>query len=186
MREVAQRERAHPRIRYLDGSAERIPLADGCCDAALLSNVLHHIEDLGACVGELERVLRPGGLVFIRGSLRGARVPFLDYFPAARPVAQRQAPPVEEVVAAVASGGLEHVASERIEQQTADSFKAYYERIKLRAISTLELIGGAAFEEGIARMREVADREADPRPVVEEVDLLVFRRGWVTTPGSVV
>jgi ubiquinone/menaquinone biosynthesis C-methylase UbiE len=176
MREVAEREHSHPHVRYIDGTAERIPLPDGSCDAALLSNVLHHVRDRGACVSELERVVRPGGLVLVRGSLRGARVPFLDYFPTARVVAVEQSPPAPEVVAMFTSGGFEHVESDRIEQQTASSFREYYRRIKLRAISTLELISDGEFEQGIERMRKAAEGERSPRPVIEDIDLLVFRR----------
>jgi ubiquinone/menaquinone biosynthesis C-methylase UbiE len=176
MRTVAKRRHAHPRVRYVEGTAERIPLADGSCDAALLSNVLHHMRDVDAGVRELERVLNPAGLVLLRGSLRGARVPFLDYFPAARPIALAQSPPAGEIVATFTRGGFEHVATERIEQPAAPSFREYCERVGLRAISTLELIDDADFEAGMARMRLEATREEPPRPVVEEVDLVVFRR----------
>jgi ubiquinone/menaquinone biosynthesis C-methylase UbiE len=177
MRWVAEREHSHPRVRYLDGAAERIPLPDDSCDAALLSNVLHHVVDLEACLSELERVVRRGGLVLVRGSLRGARVAFLDYFPTAEPIALEQSPPAEDVVATFCGSGFAHVATERIEQQTASSLRAYYERVKLRAISTLELISDAEFDAGIVRMRRAVEREDLPRPVVEDVDLVVCRRG---------
>jgi ubiquinone/menaquinone biosynthesis C-methylase UbiE len=176
MREVAERAHAHPRVRYLDGAAERIPLPDDSCDAALLSNVLHHVRNVEDCLGELIRVVRRGGLILVRGSLRGARVAFLEYFPTAAPIALQQSPPVEEVVAAFARGGFAHVATERIEQQTAPSLRAYCERVALRAISTLELITDAEFEAGLARMRRAGEREDLPRAVVEDVDLVVFRR----------
>ena len=140
MREVAEREHAHPRVRYVEGSAERIPLPDASCDAAFLSNVVHHVRDRDACAAQLRRVLRPGGLVLVRGTLRGSgrRVAFLNFFPTAREVAERHLPSLDEVVAMFASQGFEHVASELIEQETTPSLRAYYERVKLRAISTLE------------------------------------------------
>jgi ubiquinone/menaquinone biosynthesis C-methylase UbiE len=176
MRAVAEREHHHARVRYLTGAAEQIPLPDDSCDAALLSNVLHHLRDIDACSNELERVVRRGGLILVRGSLRGARIAFLDYFPTAEPIALEQSPPVEDVIAAFTDKNLEHVATERIEQRTAPSLRSFYERVKLRAISTLELISDAEFEAGIARMKHAADREDPPRPVVEEVDLVVLRR----------
>jgi SAM-dependent methyltransferase len=75
MREVAGREHAHPQVRYLEGSAERIPLPDSWC-----------------------------------------------------------------------------------------------------AVSTLELISDADFEEGLERLRLAAEREGEPRPAVEPANMLVFRR----------
>ena len=176
MREVAEREHSHPRVRYVAGAAEQIPLPDDACDAALLSNVLHHVPDIEACSTELKRVVRRGGLILVRGSLRGARVAFLDYFPAARLIALEQSPPARDVIAAFTRNGFRHVETERIEQQTAPSLHAYYERVKLRAISTLELISDAEFKAGIARMRRAADWEESPRPVVEDVDLVVLSR----------
>jgi ubiquinone/menaquinone biosynthesis C-methylase UbiE len=176
MRAIAERQHQHSQVRYLRGAAEQIPFPDNSCDVALLSNVLHHLRDIDACSNELERVVRRGGLILLRGSLRGARVAFLDYFPTAEPIALEQSPPVEDVIAAFTQKNLEHVATERIEQQTAPSLRSFYERVRLRAISTLELISDAEFEAGIARMKHAADREDPPRPVVEEVDLVVLRR----------
>jgi ubiquinone/menaquinone biosynthesis C-methylase UbiE len=178
MRAVAERKYAHPRARYVEGSAEQIPLPAGACDLALLSQVIQHVHSRDACAAELFRVVRPGGLVLVRGTLRESlpRIPFLDYFPAARLIDERRLPTVGEVEAMFADGGFDHVVSEVVEQETTPSFRAYYERIKLRAISTLELISDGDFREGIGRMREVAERERAPIPVTQPVNLLVFRR----------
>jgi ubiquinone/menaquinone biosynthesis C-methylase UbiE len=186
MRAVAAREHAHPRVRYVAGSAERIPRPDAACDVAFLSHVLHHVEDRAACVAELARVLRPGGLVLVRGSLRDSldRVPWLAFFPAARPLAERQLPAAAEVVATFAGAGFESVASEVIRQELAPSLRAHYERVRMRAISTLELLDDAHFEAGIAAMRTAAEREDPPRPVFEDVDLLVFRAQHVPAAGT--
>jgi ubiquinone/menaquinone biosynthesis C-methylase UbiE len=37
MRRVAEREHADPRVRYLDGAAERIPLPDDSCDRSVFA-----------------------------------------------------------------------------------------------------------------------------------------------------
>lgn len=52
-------------VRFIDGPLEAIPLEDGCVDAATLIMVLHHIADPGATLGEVRRILRPGGTVLI-------------------------------------------------------------------------------------------------------------------------
>jgi hypothetical protein len=68
------------------------------------------------------------------------------------------------------------VASEVVWQETSPSLRVYHERLKLRAISTLELLPDHEFDEGIARMRLAAENETNPQPVRAPVDLLVFRR----------
>lgn len=85
MREVAAREHPHPRVSYVAGTGEGIPLPDGSCDGALLSYVLHHLRDRDACAQELRRVLRPGGVAIVRNAFRESltAVPFFEWFPTA-------------------------------------------------------------------------------------------------------
>jgi len=47
------------------GDAERLPLADAECDAALSSMLLHHLKDPAAGVMEMARVVKPGGKVVV-------------------------------------------------------------------------------------------------------------------------
>ncbi len=46
---------------YLQGSAASLSLADASVDAAVACLVFEHIEDLDAALGEVARVVRPGG-----------------------------------------------------------------------------------------------------------------------------
>lgn len=54
----------HP---FVAARAELLPIAAGAAGAAWLSTVVHQIADLAAAVGELRRVLAPGGTVLVRG-----------------------------------------------------------------------------------------------------------------------
>jgi ubiquinone/menaquinone biosynthesis C-methylase UbiE len=178
MREIAERENPHPRVQYVAGTAEHLPLPDASCHVALLSNVIHHVADREAGAAELERVLRPGGLLLLRGTARDdlpGGIPFFDYFPTAIAIDRRRVPSVDEM-AELFAGGFLKVAHEPLQQESASSFAEYYERVRTRAISTFELIDDEDFEVGIERMRQVAERETDPKPVYERVDLLVLRR----------
>jgi ubiquinone/menaquinone biosynthesis C-methylase UbiE len=177
MQATAARVYAHRRLRYLRGSAEHVPLPDGSCDAAWLSDVAHHITDASACAHELRRVLRPEGLVLVRGMLPGsiAQAAFLRFFPTARPIARAQAAASAALLQRL-DQAFESLAQETIEQEVAPSLSAYFERISLRAISTLELISDAEFEAGLARMRAAVRVESAPKPVTESADLVVLRR----------
>lgn len=62
-----------------DGTAERLPVADGAADAVVSTLVLCSVDDVGAALAEARRVLRPGGrFVFVEhvaapaGTLRRA------------------------------------------------------------------------------------------------------------------
>ena len=47
------------------GDAPRLPLPDGCVDAALCMHMLYHVPDRPAAVRELRRITRPGGVVLM-------------------------------------------------------------------------------------------------------------------------
>ena len=57
--------RGRGRIRILDGTAEKIPVADGSIDAAWAVNSLHHWASPTIAMGEILRVLRPGGRMLL-------------------------------------------------------------------------------------------------------------------------
>ncbi|EFW92707.1 methyl transferase-like protein [Haladaptatus paucihalophilus DX253] len=48
------------------GDATRLPLASESVDAAVISDALHHIGDPDATLAEVERILRPGGVLIVR------------------------------------------------------------------------------------------------------------------------
>jgi ubiquinone/menaquinone biosynthesis C-methylase UbiE len=58
--EVNARDAAVP-VRVVDGTADHLPAQDGTFDAAIVSLVLCTVPDQGRALGEIGRVLRPGG-----------------------------------------------------------------------------------------------------------------------------
>jgi 2-polyprenyl-6-hydroxyphenyl methylase/3-demethylubiquinone-9 3-methyltransferase len=64
-------------LRLLDGEA-RWPLQDGSFDLVWAGEVIEHVADTGACLGEIRRVLRPGGALLLstpdHGPLTRARL----------------------------------------------------------------------------------------------------------------
>ena len=52
---------------------ERLPVGDASLDAVITQGVLEHVPDLPATLGEIDRVLRPGGLVY-------HEIPFIQGF----------------------------------------------------------------------------------------------------------
>jgi ubiquinone/menaquinone biosynthesis C-methylase UbiE len=54
-----------PRIRFEEGDVTRLPFADESFAGATAQGVLHHVADTEASLGELKRVVKGGGFVFI-------------------------------------------------------------------------------------------------------------------------
>jgi ubiquinone/menaquinone biosynthesis C-methylase UbiE len=63
LRRLAERAAADAPIpvRVVDAVADRLPFADGEMDAAVVAGVLCSVPDPAAALGELARVIRPGG-----------------------------------------------------------------------------------------------------------------------------
>jgi len=178
MRDEAERGSAHPRVVYREGSAASIPAAGGEFDFAFMSMVVHHVPDLDACAGELHRVIKPGGSLFVRNTFSGRldSVPLYRFFPSSRAIDEARLPRVEQVRETFVARGFELVTLETIEQQIDASLQAHYERMQRRALSTFELMTDAEFHQGLERMRHAVEGETAPAPVMERIDLLVLRR----------
>ncbi|MFC8597160.1 class I SAM-dependent methyltransferase [Isoptericola sp. NPDC057191] len=86
------------------GAAERLPFRAGVFDVILAVNALQLVEDAGAALAELVRVLAPGGRVGLAGWAEGARND-LDVVERAVAAAYEEDPPVDGPLRA--PGGFE-------------------------------------------------------------------------------
>lgn len=60
------------RIQVVYADARRLPFADGRFPAVMSNSIVHHIPEPGPVLAEIRRVLRPGGVLFVRDLLRPA------------------------------------------------------------------------------------------------------------------
>ena len=58
------------RIELAKGDGKRLPFGDAGFDIVLSNSIVHHIPDPAPALAEMLRVLRPGGLLFVRDLLR--------------------------------------------------------------------------------------------------------------------
>jgi ubiquinone/menaquinone biosynthesis C-methylase UbiE len=178
MRRLAREQCDTARVTFVGGRAEAIPLADSSMDLVYVSMVLHHLSSLEQASREMARVLRPSGHCCIRSAFKGRLddYPFYQYFPAAKAIDEERMPATSQVVDALTHVGMSPVCHRVVEQEIDSSLAAHCERLKLRAVSTLELISAAEREAGFRAMEEAARLQQPPRPVIEGIDLLCFLR----------
>ena len=62
---AAKRCEGHSNVGFSEGDVTALPVADADFDRALSVQVLEYVDDIPAALGELLRVLRPGGRVLI-------------------------------------------------------------------------------------------------------------------------
>jgi len=63
-----------------------------------------------------------------------------------------------------------------VTHETVGSLREAAARTAKRADSTLQLITDEEFAEGQRAIEEAAAQETEPRPIIDSIDLLVFRR----------
>ena len=176
MRERAQAKRAHPRIEYRAGTAEDLPVEDGALDVAWLSAVVHHI-DRRSAARSLMRALSPGGHLLIRGAWPGRteRITLFQYFPTAAEKLAETYPPLVTVVGELTEAGFEYVSVTAVPQTSARNLEELADKAATRADSSLTRIADQDFAVGLRALREAAASDTQGAPVVDWLDLAVFR-----------
>lgn len=64
------RARVAGAIHFVLSDAKKLPISGGVFDIVTSNSILHHISDTDALWREVERVVKPGGLVYMRDLLR--------------------------------------------------------------------------------------------------------------------
>jgi ubiquinone/menaquinone biosynthesis C-methylase UbiE len=176
MRARALEAHVHPRVTYVQGTADEIPLADESAGAAWLSTVIHQFPDMDAAAGELRRVIEPGGKVLIRSGYPGRQdeIELFHLFPGAMRVAERW-PRLGRVITAFEDAGFDFEAIERVREPTFDSYDEMLEVLPLMRRSDTALIDldEEAWEKGLAAIERAM--AAGERPWPLGMDLLVLR-----------
>jgi ubiquinone/menaquinone biosynthesis C-methylase UbiE len=165
-------------VEFRPGSAEEIPVETGTACLIFLSMVYHHIENRGRAIGEFHRALRPSGYVCVRTSTVDLLdlIPYLRFFPEARESSKRRLPHRAALVRDMKGGGFRLLHQQVVEQVFARTWGEYHTKISHRALSDLASISDEAFRAGLDRMGRTAGEEKEDRPVIEPIDLFVFRR----------
>lgn len=166
-----------PLIKYIQGSAENIPLTDRTADLIFLSMVYHHIKNKSVAINEVARVLKKNGVLGIRTSTTDSldSYLYLDFFPDARQINMEKIPSRKNIIEFLQSNRFVLRGHSIIHQITADNLQKYFEKISLRGLSDLSAIPDDKFQDGLTSFKKYCDKHKTGEPVYEDIDLFVFR-----------
>lgn len=175
MRARARRAHPHPRVDYVPGTCDALPLADESVGAAWLSTVIHQFPDLDAAARELRRVVEPGGQVFVRSGYPGRQdgIELFHLFPGAMRVAERW-PRLGRVISAFEDAGFVFAAIERVCEPTFDTYEEVLAMLPVmrRSDTALVDLDDEQWEKGIAAIQRAMGAGERPWPL--GMDLLVM------------
>src|SRR5438132_4358549 len=176
MLDQARRKATIGTVVYWQGSAEALPLRDGCADLVFMSMVYHHLADPTAVVRECHRVLRQGGYTCIRNGTRETDFPHRHFFPALRVLIDSDLPSRRDIESVFAAGGFTPVVHQVVTQVTATDWPSFIEKSALRADSFLARLSDDDFQQGMAALRSPGEGIDQDDAVTEEIDWFVFTR----------
>ena len=77
-RQAAEAQGLEQRVVFEKADGQEIPYPDGSFDVVISTNVVHHVADPLAMLNEIERVLAPGGMLYIADIRRSGLAGFFD------------------------------------------------------------------------------------------------------------
>jgi ubiquinone/menaquinone biosynthesis C-methylase UbiE len=176
MLEQAHRKLRDPRVSYVRGRGEAIPLPDNSVDLIFMSMVFHHFDDPALVARECRRVLRDQGTAFLRAGTREriSSYPYVEFFPESRPLLEECLAGGSMIREVFESAGFRTVAVDVVTQEIAPNFGAYAEKLSAGADSVLARLSPRDYEAGMNKLRLHAAR-TDSQSVFEPIDVFVFR-----------
>jgi SAM-dependent methyltransferase len=160
-------------VKFVKGSADRIPCADGSVDLVFMSMAFHHFPSREKALWECRRVLHAGGFVCVRNSTRDRGSPYERYFPNYSAVLD-QWPSAEDVRVAFEDGGFKQVSHDVVAHMMARNLSELGDKAAFRADSTLLLLSDDDYERGLAAIRAAALTGEEPAMI--GIDLFVFAK----------
>jgi len=178
MLDLARAKPHSARVRYAMGRGEEIPLHSRSVDLVFMSMVFHHFKSPALVAHECCRVIRDGGLVFIRaGTLEQVpSYPYVPFFPGSLPIMERVLVPNQVIRDIFESAGLRTIKAGIVVQQIASTYAAYADRIAAGGDSVLAELDPVEYEAGLKSLRAHAEH-VDPKAVTEPIEFFVFTSG---------
>lgn len=175
----ARAKNAAGRITWRHGDITHPPVAPGTFDCALMSLMLHHLDDPAAACRAAFAALRPGGALLIRQGTLEQIVddPAHRFFPEALTLDRKRTPLRAEVIAWLVEAGFTAIAAEPVRRRTHTSPRDWLLEVEPRVCSVFRLMSDEAFARGLARLREhIENHPEDPWLVEESMTLFIGRK----------
>jgi len=154
MLEKARLKNQH--ITFKTGLADGIPFEDAFFDFVYMTDVIHHIPDIGAMFVEIRRVLKPSGNgCIVTQSHRQIEIrPIARYFPGTVRVDKERYPDIYEIIEAAKAQGFIPTGSEILPEKPFELDASYLELVRKKGYSMLHLISDDEYQAGLKDLEQ--------------------------------
>jgi len=139
------------------GDHAGIPFEAGFFDFIYMTDVIHHVPDLGVMFSELDRVLKPGGFIcVVTESHRQLETRFwVRYFPTTVAVEKKRYPDIPDIVMAAKTAGLVDCKTiiTDIDSEVTIS-EDFVKLVENKGFSMFRLIDDADYQAGLAALKK--------------------------------
>lgn len=154
------------------GELASLPVPECSADVVWVSAVLHHVPDRRAALAEINRILRPGGRLLLRGFVPGlSHIPWLDSFPGAER-ARKRFPSLHTILNDAEALEVVDATVVHDPEGVLPSQAAAWVSAMRTADSLLTALTDQEIEAGISRLRRLPDHPFEPMAL----GLLTFQR----------
>lgn len=162
---VAREKDVAGRVRWLLGTAYRLPLANDVAGVVLMSMVVHLLRQRGRAFREARRVLRPGGRLLIwTFTPRHVREFYLNaWFPSVARIDGDRFPSMETLEAGLRRAGFGSVSMALEQEAGTLAVEDVVDRVRGRYISTLALVPTLEYRRGLQQLEELRTLERGRR-----------------------
>ncbi len=166
------------RVSFELAPGEALPFDRESVDMVFMSMVFHHLSHPDRVLGECARLLRRGKYACVRNTTADeiSSYPYLDFFPGIETIIEQSLLSRERLTALFSAAGFEAVAQETTWHEIAPDWRAFVDKITLRADSFVARLADDAFESGLLDLRKHAARAPENQKVGLNLDQFVFRR----------
>ena len=148
-----------PDVSFVLGTAEALPLVDGCAEVVWVSTALHHFADVHLAVGEFGRVLGRGGRVLVRTYAPGrTEISWLDALPG-RAKWEARCHTEQQLTGLFSPQGFDLIAAREVLEGTESYAKSaeWVERMR-DADSLLTALSDEEIAEGVSNLRSTPNK----------------------------
>jgi ubiquinone/menaquinone biosynthesis C-methylase UbiE len=162
---VARKKDVGGKARWLQGTAYRLPLAEGMAGVVLMSMVVHLLKQPGRAFREARRVLRPDGrLVIWTFTPRHVREFYLNgWFPSIARIDMARFPSEKRLAEGLRAAGFREVTVELEREAGTMAVDDVVDRVRGRYISTLSLVPPLEYRLGLQKLEEMLALDPERR-----------------------